>query len=35
LPVFIRSAARSRSDHDDRDADYSSLTGFRVARDLP
>jgi formylglycine-generating enzyme required for sulfatase activity len=35
LPVFIRSAARSRSDHDDRDSDYSSLTGFRVARDLP
>jgi len=35
LPVFIRSAARSGSARGDKDTDYSSLTGFRVARDLP
>jgi len=35
LPVFVRSAARSGSDRGDKDTDYSSLTGFRVARDLP
>jgi formylglycine-generating enzyme required for sulfatase activity len=35
LPVFIRSAARSGSDRGDKDTDYSSLTGFRIARDLP
>jgi formylglycine-generating enzyme required for sulfatase activity len=35
LPVFVRSAARTASDVDGGDYDYSSLTGFRVARDLP
>lgn len=35
LPVFVRSAARSGSKGDGREYDYSSLAGFRVARDLP
>jgi formylglycine-generating enzyme required for sulfatase activity len=35
LPVFVRSAARSGSVADGGEYDYSSLTGFRVARDLP
>jgi formylglycine-generating enzyme required for sulfatase activity len=35
LPVLIRSASRSFSTADGGDFDYSSLTGFRVARDLP
>ena len=35
LPVFVRSAARSGSEPGDEEYDYSSLTGFRVARDLP
>jgi formylglycine-generating enzyme required for sulfatase activity len=35
LPVFIRSAARSGSKGDGREYDYSSLAGFRLARDLP
>jgi formylglycine-generating enzyme required for sulfatase activity len=35
LPVFVRSAARSGSEPGDEQSDYSSLTGFRVARDLP
>jgi formylglycine-generating enzyme required for sulfatase activity len=35
LPVFVRSAARSGSGLNGGDYDYSSLTGFRVARDLP
>jgi formylglycine-generating enzyme required for sulfatase activity len=35
LPVFVRSAARGRSGEEGEDYDYSSLTGFRVARDLP
>jgi len=35
LPVFVRSAARSGSVSDGGEYDYSSLTGFRVARDLP
>ena len=35
LPVFVRSAARSSSKGDGRESDYSSLAGFRVARDLP
>lgn len=35
LPVFIRSAARSASSADGGEYDYSSLAGFRVARDLP
>jgi formylglycine-generating enzyme required for sulfatase activity len=35
LPVFVRSAARSSSTADGGEYDYSSLAGFRVARDLP
>jgi formylglycine-generating enzyme required for sulfatase activity len=35
LPVFIRSAARSASSADGGEYDYSSLSGFRIARDLP
>jgi len=35
LPVFVRSASRSASTADGGEYDYSSLTGFRVARDLP
>lgn len=35
LPVFVRSASRSGSKGDGRESDYSSLAGFRVARDLP
>jgi formylglycine-generating enzyme required for sulfatase activity len=35
LPIFVRSAARSRSGPGGGEYDYSSLTGFRVARDLP
>jgi formylglycine-generating enzyme required for sulfatase activity len=35
LPVFVRSAARSGLGPHDDQSDYSSLTGFRVARDLP
>ena len=35
LPVLVRSASRSFSTDDGGDYDYSSLTGFRVARDLP
>jgi len=35
LPVFVRSASRSGSVTDGGEFDYSSLTGFRVARDLP
>jgi formylglycine-generating enzyme required for sulfatase activity len=35
LPALIRSASRSFSTDDGRDHDNSSLTGFRVARDLP
>ncbi|HEY7976967.1 MAG TPA: formylglycine-generating enzyme family protein [Rhizomicrobium sp.] len=34
-PIFIRSAARSGSTPDGGEFDYSSLSGFRVARDLP
>jgi formylglycine-generating enzyme required for sulfatase activity len=33
VPIFIRSASRSGAS--DKDYDYSSLAGFRVARDLP
>ena len=33
VPVFVRSAARSGADGGEYD--YSSLAGFRVARDLP
>jgi formylglycine-generating enzyme required for sulfatase activity len=36
VPLFIRSAARSgASPNDGGEYDYSSLSGFRVARDLP
>ena len=36
LPVFVRSAARSGGGTSgDGEYDYSTLTGFRVARDLP
>ena len=35
VPIFIRSAARSGSPADGGEYDYSSLAGFRVARDLP
>ena len=36
VPLFIRSAARSGALADDAgEYDYSSLSGFRVARDLP
>lgn len=35
VPIFIRSAARSGSAPDGGEYDYSSLSGFRVARDLP
>jgi formylglycine-generating enzyme required for sulfatase activity len=35
VPIFIRSATRSGSTDDGGEYDYSSLAGFRVARDLP
>jgi formylglycine-generating enzyme required for sulfatase activity len=35
LPVFVRSAIRSGSMHNGGEYDYSSLAGFRLARDLP
>ena len=35
LPVLVRSASRSFSTSDGGDYDNSSVTGFRVARDLP
>jgi formylglycine-generating enzyme required for sulfatase activity len=35
LPTFVRSASRTSSTKDGGQYDYSSLTGFRVARDLP
>jgi formylglycine-generating enzyme required for sulfatase activity len=35
LPIFIRSAARSGSGLSGGDYDYSTLAGFRFARDLP
>ncbi|HEY8949917.1 MAG TPA: formylglycine-generating enzyme family protein [Rhizomicrobium sp.] len=34
-PIFVRSATRSGSTPDGGEFDYSSLSGFRVARDLP
>jgi formylglycine-generating enzyme required for sulfatase activity len=34
VPIFVRSAARVGA-ADSQDYDYSTLTGFRVARDLP
>jgi formylglycine-generating enzyme required for sulfatase activity len=35
LPVFVRSASRSGSVTDGGEYDYSSLSGFRIVRDLP
>jgi formylglycine-generating enzyme required for sulfatase activity len=36
VPIFVRSAVRSGAMNDTgKDFDYSTLTGFRVARDLP
>jgi formylglycine-generating enzyme required for sulfatase activity len=35
LPVFVRSAARNAGGVGGKDYDYSSLAGFRVARNLP
>ena len=35
VPVFVRSAARTGGAPDGGEFDYSSLAGFRVARDLP
>jgi formylglycine-generating enzyme required for sulfatase activity len=34
VPVFVRSAARTGGEESD-DFDYSTLAGFRIARDLP
>jgi formylglycine-generating enzyme required for sulfatase activity len=34
-PIFVRSTTRSGSVPDGGEFDYSSLSGFRVARDLP
>jgi hypothetical protein len=31
----VRSAVRSGAMNDGKDYDYSTLTGFRLARDLP
>jgi formylglycine-generating enzyme required for sulfatase activity len=35
VPIFIRSASRNGASEDGGEYDYSSLSGFRVARDLP
>ncbi len=35
VPVFVRSASRMGADSQPDDYDYSSLSGFRVARELP
>ena len=37
IPIFVRSAARAGASENgaDQDYDYSTLTGFRLARDLP
>ena len=35
VPVFIRSATRSRADATGRDFDYSNYAGIRVVRTLP
>ena len=35
LPIFVRSAARNASTSNDKEWDYSSLSGFRIARTLP
>ncbi len=35
LPIFVRAASRSAGVLDGGEYDYSSLAGFRIARDLP
>ena len=35
VPVFVRSASRTGAEDNGGDFDYSTLAGFRVARDLP
>jgi formylglycine-generating enzyme required for sulfatase activity len=35
VPIFVRSASRNGAASDSSDYDYSSLAGFRVARELP
>ncbi len=35
LPIFIRAATRNGGAHDGGEYDYSSLAGFRLARNLP
>jgi formylglycine-generating enzyme required for sulfatase activity len=35
VPIYIRSASRSRSEAAGGDVDYSNYAGFRVARSLP
>jgi formylglycine-generating enzyme required for sulfatase activity len=35
VPIFVRAAARNGAADDGGEYDYSSLAGFRVARDLP
>ena len=35
VPIFVRSAARNGASDEGDDYDYSTLSGFRVARDLP
>lgn len=35
VPVFIRSASRSAGEANGHEYDYSSIAGFRLARDLP
>jgi formylglycine-generating enzyme required for sulfatase activity len=35
VPIFIRSASRNGAADDGGEYDYSSLSGFRLARDLP
>jgi formylglycine-generating enzyme required for sulfatase activity len=35
VPLFVRAAARSGAGPDGGEYDYSSLTGIRIARDLP
>jgi len=35
LPIFVRSAARSRAAADNADFDYALYAGFRIAKTLP
>ena len=35
VPIFVRSAARAAASANGGEYDYSSLSGFRIARDLP